>query len=239
MILVILSAGRGSRLKHHTQNVPKSLVRIKNIPIIDYMERFRNKFEKTIIVTGYKDKLIKNKFKRDNKISLIKNNDYKKTNMVYSLFKIQRKDIKNKNIVVAYSDIIFDPKIYKNLTLNRTMIPINKNWKNLWKKRMNLKKIREDAEDLKVKNKIVISIGEKIKHKLPRYQFMGLIKILNSDYFKLKKYFKRLDKKIDFTSFLNKAISNNIIKLYYKKTSNFWFEVDNEKDLKIVEKFLR
>ena len=31
-------------------------------------------------------------------------------------------------------------------------------------------------------NKIVISIGEKIKHKLPRYQFMGLIKILNSDY---------------------------------------------------------
>ena len=88
MILVILSAGRGSRLKHHTQNVPKSLVRIKNIPIIDYMERFRNKFEKTIIVTGYKDKLIKNKFKRDNKISLIKNNDFKKTNMVYSLFKI-------------------------------------------------------------------------------------------------------------------------------------------------------
>ena len=63
MILVILSAGRGSRLKHHTQNVPKSLVRIKNIPIIDYMERFRNKFQKTIIVTGYKNKLIKNKFK--------------------------------------------------------------------------------------------------------------------------------------------------------------------------------
>ena len=52
---------------------------------------------------------------------------------------------------------------------------------------MSFKKILDDAEDLKIKNK-KYSIGEKIApNKFPKYQFMGIIKIKLKDYRKMFK----------------------------------------------------
>ena len=42
---------------------------------------------------------------------------------------------------------------------------------------MSEKKLKLDAEDVKTKKNEIISIGGKIKNKLPKYQFMGLIRI--------------------------------------------------------------
>ena len=54
-------------------------------------------------------------------------------------------------------------------------------------------------------------IGEKIKDKLPQYQFMGISKLMKNDYEKLSKfYFACADKKIDLTKFLNTAINKKI-----------------------------
>ena len=100
---------------------------------------------------------------------------------------------------------------------------------------MSFEKIKKDAEDLRVRGSKVIRIGEKIKKKMPKYQFMGLIKIMNKDFLKLKKFYKKIDKNIDFTSFLNLAIKKNIVNLKYIKTNIEWYEIDNLKDLKHVE----
>ena len=69
---------------------------------------------------------------------------------------------------------------------------------------------------------------------MPRYQFMGLIKILNKDFFKLKDFCKKIDKNITLPV-LNLAIQKNIISLRYIKTNIDWFEIDNLKDLKHAE----
>ena len=155
--------------------------------------------------------------------------------MVYSLFKITKKHIKNEDIVVCYSDIIFDPKIFRLFKIRKTFIPIKLDWLKLWKKRMNLKKIKKDAENIQISGKFIKTIGENISEKLPDYQFMGLVKIKNNDFFKLKKFFKKMNKKIDFTTFLNKAISKKIINLSFKKTKTEWYEIDNQKDLRYTE----
>ena len=238
MILVILSAGRGSRLKSLTINQPKCLVKVKKKSIIDYMDPFIKKFEKVIIVTGYKSQLIENKFKKIKNIHIIKNKEYLKTNMVFSLFKIKKKNIGYNDIVVTYSDIIFDSKIYLYFKKKKTFIPVNKNWKKFWSKRMGRGKIKDDAENLEISNNYIRSIGNKIKKKIPKYQFMGLIKILNEDFYKLKKYFKLKKNNIDFTSFINDAIKQKIIKVHYTITSKYWFEIDSKKDIKIVEKLI-
>jgi len=57
MQLVILASGKGSRLKNKTKKIPKCLVKVNKISIIDYNEKFINKFKKVIIVTGYKSKV--------------------------------------------------------------------------------------------------------------------------------------------------------------------------------------
>ena len=90
MKLAILSAGKGTRLKSKTDFIPKCLVEVNNKPIIEYMKNFINKFKKIIILTGYKDHLIKKKFHKNKKILFIKNKEFSKTNMVHSLFKIKK-----------------------------------------------------------------------------------------------------------------------------------------------------
>ena len=135
MIVIMLCAGKGSRLKSKTSNLPKCMVKVKKKTIIDWSEDFRKKFKKTIIVCGYKKEILINKFKNNQKIDFSINKNYYKTNMVHSLFSVNRSKIKNQDLVVCYSDIIFNPNIYKKFYQNNfTFLPVNINWLKIWKK---------------------------------------------------------------------------------------------------------
>jgi len=59
---IILAGGRGKRLRPITDYVPKPLVPIKNIPIIEWQIKYLKKYgvNEVIICTGYKTKLIEN-----------------------------------------------------------------------------------------------------------------------------------------------------------------------------------
>ena len=114
--------------------------------------------------------------------------------MVESLF-VCNKYVKD-DVVVCYSDIIFDLSILKILNkCPQSTIPIYKNWLKLWRKRMNKNEILNDAEELKFNKKITM-IGEKIKDKLPQYQFMGISKLMKNDYEKLSKFYAQIKKLI-------------------------------------------
>tara|TARA_B100001093_G_C26772857_1_gene990984 strand:- start:168 stop:899 length:732 start_codon:yes stop_codon:yes gene_type:complete len=239
MILVILAAGRGSRLKSQTVKIPKPLVQIKKKSLIEYNIDFMNKFKKVIIVTGYKGHLIRKKLS-NKKILFIKNKNFNSTNMVYSLF-CTFKYLKKfqKDVVVCYSDIIFDKSLFTSLKSKGTYLIVLKNWLKIWKLRMKMSLIKKDAEDLYSEKNFLLSIGQKIKNKLPKYQFSGIMKLRFYDIKKLYNFFNSLeDKKIDFTSFLNSALKNKVVKMKIKKTNKFWFEVDNLKDLKSLERLL-
>ena len=60
MKAIILAGGRGKRLKPVTDYVPKPLVPIKNIPIIEWQIKYLKKFgiREVIICTGYKADMI-------------------------------------------------------------------------------------------------------------------------------------------------------------------------------------
>tara|TARA_Y100000389_G_C17344578_1_gene455158 strand:- start:263 stop:982 length:720 start_codon:yes stop_codon:yes gene_type:complete len=232
MQLILLSAGRGSRLPKKYRSKPKCLAVVNNKTILENNLNFYNKFKDKIIVGGYKKNLL-NKFAKEYKFKIIHNKKYKTTNMVYSAF-LPSKIIK-KDVVICYGDIVFDKNIYNLLKKSRNIVPIYKDWLKLWKKRMPKNKIKNDAEDLKIKNNILLSIGEPIKKIYPRYQYMGIIKIKKRSYFRLKKYFEHIkNKKIDMTSFINQSISNKKIKFNVKKNNLNWVEIDNLKDLKVA-----
>jgi len=57
-----LAGGRGKRLKPVTDYIPKPLVPINNIPIIEWQIKYLKKFgvNEVIICTGYKTKMIQN-----------------------------------------------------------------------------------------------------------------------------------------------------------------------------------
>ena len=62
MKAIILAGGRGKRLRPITDYVPKPLIPIKNIPIIEWQLKYLKKFgiSEVIICTGYKQEMIEN-----------------------------------------------------------------------------------------------------------------------------------------------------------------------------------
>ena len=240
MQLVILASGRGSRLGSLTKKVPKGLIKIKNKPLILYNKNFFQLFKKKIIVTGYLSKEFINN-KHFKKFKIVQNKDYKTTNMVHSFFKVSRFVSKNLPIIICYSDIIFDKKIYRNLAkVKGSGLLLYSKWLQLWKKRMSIKKIKNDAENLVIKNGMIEEIGGSLLfNKLPKYQYTGIIKLTYKDFTNLKKiYFKKKDYNIDFTTFLNLAIKLKELKLKSIITNRFWFEIDNRADVEIFKNFL-
>ena len=57
---IILAGGRGKRLRPITDYVPKPLIPIKNIPIIEWQIKYLKKFgiSEVIICSGYKTEMI-------------------------------------------------------------------------------------------------------------------------------------------------------------------------------------
>ena len=234
MQLILLSAGRGSRLSKKLRTKPKSLAKIKNKSILEHNLNFYKKFKKKYIITGYKKNLLIN-FAKKNNFKVIHNNKFKSTNMVYSMF-LASKFI-NQDVVVCYGDIIFDPKVFELFKEKKNIMPLNVNWLSIWKKRMSKNKIRNDAENVVLKNSYLHSIGGKIKKKYPKYQYMGIFKLKKNTFFLLEKFFKKKRKeKIDMTSFLDMSIKEKKIKFKIYKFKSYWFEIDNDKDLNVASK---
>lgn len=237
MILVVLASGMGKRLD---KKIPKCVVTIYNQTLLEKILNNSKKFDKVIVVGGYKINLIKKIIKKqERKVYLINNKDYKTTNMVESFFKAYSK-IKQ-DVVITYSDIVFHPSLLKKMmSNNENHLLLKSNWKQIWAQRMSKEKIRLDAEDIKIKNNQIISIGSKINKRLPKYQFMGLIRLNYKSLKKVKIFYEKLNNKnVDFTSFINLLIKNKILNFKFQETKKYWFEVDNKKDLSVARKFFK
>jgi choline kinase len=238
MILLILAAGKGSRLPKKHRDKPKCLVKIKSKSLIQYNLPFFNHFQKKIIITGYKKKYLKDFIKKNN-FKEIYNKNYSKTNMVYSM-NLAKKYIKEDTVIV-YGDVIFSKKILKILNEKGNIIPGNKNWLKNWIGRMGLRKTLNDAENFQQNKGKLSSIGEKINYnKLPDLQFMGLIKITPKTFNNLSNLFKKnKNLNLDFTSLINLSIKKIKIKYKIKSYSGLWLEIDSLQDIKYAKKVLK
>jgi len=239
MYLVYLAAGRGSRLPKQYRKQPKCLTKIKDKTIFERNTKFFNKFKKKIIITGYKRNKLSNLIRITN-FKEIFNKNYNNTNMVHSLMLSTKYIKKNYEITICYGDILFENRIFNTLKKNRgNIMLINSKWLKYWKKRMNIKKVKKDAEDLIIHKKKLISIGNKIKDKLPRYQYMGIFKVSKRTLQNMNLFYKKIKSpKIDMTNFLNLCIKKNILSMKTAIYSSMWHEIDHHNDIKLAEKEL-
>ncbi|MCV0372558.1 MAG: nucleotidyltransferase family protein [Nitrosarchaeum sp.] len=68
MKAIILAGGRGKRLRPITDYVPKPLIPLNNIPILEWQIKYLKKFgvDEIIVCTGYKTEMIENYFRMKN-----------------------------------------------------------------------------------------------------------------------------------------------------------------------------
>ena len=110
MIAIILASGTGSRLMPLTNEIPKSLIRIKNKSIIDIEIKniLNSGINRFIITTGYKGDKLKAYVKRNYSnidITFVNNKKYASTNYIYSMW-LTRKYI-NDDILILHGDMVF------------------------------------------------------------------------------------------------------------------------------------
>ena len=114
MKVVILCGGLGSRLAEETKLIPKPMVKIGNKPILSHIMNFYGSygFDEFILALGYKSKIIKNFYRKKNKLKFI--NTGKSTMTGGRLLRLKKYFKKDETFMVTYGDGLSNQNI-KNL----------------------------------------------------------------------------------------------------------------------------
>jgi choline kinase len=233
MKAIILAAGRGSRMKNLTANIPKCLVKVQERPLLEWQINAIHTagISEIAIVTGYRKELLR-------KYNLVEfyNPRWAETNMVSSLA-YAKSWLKEDNCIVSYSDIFYNTIAVEDLIkcIAPIAISYDPNWLELWKKRFEDPLI--DAESFLIdKDNYVIEIGKK-PDTLDEIQgqFMGLLRLSPGGWSEINRIRSNLTSKhrdiIQMTHILQQVIEakrHSILGIPYKLE---WGEVDSESDL--------
>ena len=129
---IIIAAGLGSRLGGLTADTPKCLLKINGRSILEHQLSVYSSAGITDIslVRGYK----REKIDFPN-IKYFDNPDYESNNILNSLFYAEKEICGN--VVISYSDIVFEPKIVERLLCSTADISIvvDVNWRGRYKNR--------------------------------------------------------------------------------------------------------
>ncbi|RDJ31038.1 MAG: nucleotidyltransferase family protein [Crenarchaeota archaeon] len=127
MKAVILAGGRGKRLKPITDYVPKPLIPLNNVPIIEWQIRYLKKYgiNEFIICTGYRTEQIKNFLDTKNNLQVkIRFSEEKTPLGTGGAIKKLRKWIKNESFIVINGDVITNININKLKSKTNTIASI-------------------------------------------------------------------------------------------------------------------
>ncbi len=233
---IILAAGRGTRISEISDKKPKCLININGSSILSRQINFlkKSKINKIIIVRGYKKKHIRFK-----SINYIENKNFRKSEQLSSLF-CAKKFLKG-NLIILFSDIIYDFKILKKVLKSNNediILGVDRNWKKRYRFRYDHPVAQADKVSISNRNQINM-IGKKLNLNKTKAEFLGILKLSNNGCKIFNKYFKMLpknqSKKMQIHDFLNFLIKKNI-RIKACSVNGKYMEIDTYNDFKLASK---
>jgi len=149
MKAMILSGGRGKRLRPVTDTIPKPLILINKRPLIEWKINYLKKFgiKDIIICSGYKGKKIKNYLSKKNNFGC--NIEYSVESTPLGTGGAIKKAIKN---ITDRSFIVLNGDIITNINLKRIIVKPNS---------IAAIELRTNYGTMKIKNNKIIQFNEK------------------------------------------------------------------------------
>ena len=239
---LIVAAGLGSRLKGHTEENPKCMLDFGGKTLLQrqlssYKE---NGIEDISLVRGYK----KNKIKYKG-IKYFDNNDYKDNNILNSIF--YGEEVINGNIIIAYSDILFESTVVKRLmeSDHDISVVVDIDWRGYYVDRKD-HPLSEAENVIFNSNNEVVKIGKIASDKEEVHgEFIGMIKLNHRGCEILKQNFHRVKRlywnkpfqraKIFQKAYLTDMIQELVdigIKVHCVIIERGWKEIDTVEDYK-------
>lgn len=174
---IIIAAGMGRRMESMTENIPKCMLPINDKPLIQiHLDLLRaEKIDDISIVVGYKKEAV-----IASNVTFYENTAYLENNILESLFYAEEKLGDNQDILITYSDIIYEPKVVRALKSaeNDITIVVDTKWKDAYDGRENHP--LNEAEKVVFNNqKHVTHIGKLLDIDLPDIsgEFIGMLKL--------------------------------------------------------------
>jgi choline kinase len=244
--IVILAAGEGTRLRPLTDHLPKTLVPLGGVPLLTRQMSVlhRADISDVSIVVGYCADALKACDAR-----LFHNPRYATTNMVASLHCAKPLFDGSDDVVVAYGDIVYEPRVLASLLATEALIAVvvDLGWQRLWQLRMD--DPLSDAETMKLDAAgHILELGLKpLSLADIQGQYIGLFKVSRAF---APKFFARYEQlpenalfegrprdKMYMTSYLQHQIDHGVM-VWAAMVTNGWLEVDSAQDLDRYEKAL-
>ena len=239
---LIIAAGLGSRLKKHTENLPKCMLDFGGKTLLQrQLDAYKKNSIKDIsVIRGYKKEKIKYKG-----LKYFENTDYKNNNILNSIFYAE--DFLNGNIIISYSDILFDSTVVKRLLKSNhdISVVVDIDWRGYYVGRKD-HPISEAENVIFNSNNEVEKIGKiNTGNQEVHGEFIGMIKLSNRGTEIFKEHFHRLKKiywnkpfqrakifqKAYLTDFIQELVDIGI-KVHCVIIESGWKEIDTVEDYK-------
>ena len=237
---LIIAAGLGSRLKSHTENLPKCMLDFGGKTLLErQLEAYKkNEIKDIFLIRGYKKEKINYKG-----IQYFENNDFNNNNILNSIFYAEK--IINGNIIISYSDILFEPSVVERLQKSDhdISVVVDIDWRGYYVGRKD-HPISEAENVIFNSNNEVEKIGKINTGKEEVHgEFIGMIKLTGRGAEIFKHHFNRLKKiywnkpfqraeifqKAYLTDFIQELVDIGI-KVHCVIIESGWKEIDTVED---------
>ena len=237
---LIIAAGLGSRLKKHTENLPKCMLDFGGMTLLQrQLESYKkNSIQNISVVRGYKKEKINYKG-----IKYFENTDFRNNNILNSIFYAE--NFINGNIIISYSDILFDSTVVKRaLQSNHDIsVVVDIDWRGYYVGRKD-HPVSEAENVIFNSNNEVEKIGKiNTGNEEVHGEFIGMIKLSNRGTEIFKEHFHRLKKiywnkpfqrakifqKAYLTDFIQELVDIGV-KVHCVIIESGWKEIDTVED---------
>ena len=239
---LIVAAGLGSRLKGHTENTPKCMLDFGGKTLLQrqLFSYKKNGVDDISLIRGYK----KNKINYKG-IRYFDNDDYKDNNILNSIF--YGEEAINGNIIISYSDILFEPFIVKRAmeSDHDISVIVDVDWRDYYINRKD-HPLSEAENVIFNSNNEVVKIGKIASEKEEVHgEFIGMIKlnhrgceILRQNFHRVKKIYwnkpfqrAKIFQKAYLTDMIQELVDIGI-KVHCVIIERGWKEIDTVEDYK-------
>ncbi len=243
MKVFILAAGQGTRLSPLTDNKPKCLVELNGVSLLERQIKVLKDcgLSDVLIVGGYKAEMI-----QALGYPVVKNERFSTTNMVATLFSAREYLSGKEEIIVAYGDIVYEPRVLNTLLQCHApvCVVVDKEWERYWSARM--PNPLSDAETLRLDARgHILELGKKPKSLDDiQGQYVGLIKFRADVIKPLITTYDAMDHNAMYDGkdydnmFMTSFIQYLIDKEWHVQSAlvtNGWLEVDTIKDINLYQ----
>lgn len=176
MKAIIIGAGRGRRLEHLTDEIPKPLVPIVGRPMLDgILEALAaGGFERrqTVFVAGYKAEVIRRAYPD---LTYVLNDDWANNNILLSL--LYAREHMAEGFVSTYADIVYEPEAVARLVRSPHDITVvcDTDWRRRYEDRS--EHPESDAEKLVAEGDRVVRISRRIPAAAATGEFIGVMRL--------------------------------------------------------------